>query len=160
MTTDLQLSNKWNHPKFIYFFAVLLSAFLSIWLACREVLINPDAICYLQSAAVIGNGGLRKAMILCPQAQWPLYSVLIYFFSYFTHFSLTVSAYTLDGIFSALTVLTFLGLARQLGAKGRVVNLSKLFVPEKSKVCEFVTGENGADAGRNLALKLRAAKLI
>ena len=47
-----------------------------------------------------------------------------------------------------------------LGAQGRKVHMTKLFIPKAEKVCEFVEGENGADAGRKLALKLREAKLI
>ena len=35
-----------------------------------------------------------------------------------------------------------------------------LFVPVSDKQCEFVAGEDDADAGRNLALKLREARLI
>ncbi|MBI2935703.1 MAG: electron transfer flavoprotein subunit beta/FixA family protein, partial [Chloroflexi bacterium] len=40
------------------------------------------------------------------------------------------------------------------------VELLELFVPTTQKTCEFVKGENEEDAGRNLALKLREAKLI
>jgi electron transfer flavoprotein beta subunit len=47
-----------------------------------------------------------------------------------------------------------------LGAAGSRVTMTKLFIPKVEKVCEFVEGENGADAGRKLALKLREAKLI
>ncbi len=48
----------------------------------------------------------------------------------------------------------------KLGANGRVVSLSKLFIPEVEGECELIEGENDADAGRKLALKLREAKLI
>ena len=40
------------------------------------------------------------------------------------------------------------------------VTLRDLFVPERGQECEIVEGENGADAGRQLAMKLREAKLI
>jgi hypothetical protein len=40
------------------------------------------------------------------------------------------------------------------------ITLHRLFVPVRSKVCEFIKGETGADSGRQLALKLREAKLI
>jgi len=106
-----------ENPKFIYFFAAISSLLLSLYIDYRESLINPDAICYLQSAAVIGAGGLRKAMNLCPQAQWPLYSVLIYFTSLSTHLSLTVAAYVLDALFSMLSVLMFIGIVQQLSGQ-------------------------------------------
>lgn len=48
----------------------------------------------------------------------------------------------------------------KLGAQGRLVRETKMFVPEKAKQIEWVTGETPADAGKNLALKLRQAKLI
>ncbi len=35
-----------------------------------------------------------------------------------------------------------------------------LFIPKKQSNCEIITGEDEADAGKNLALKLREAKLI
>ena len=47
-----------------------------------------------------------------------------------------------------------------LGAQGRRVHMTRLFIPTVEKVCEFIEGENGADTGRKLALKLREAKLI
>jgi len=40
------------------------------------------------------------------------------------------------------------------------VTLHDLFVPERTQECEIVEGENEADAGRQLALKLREAKLL
>ena len=48
----------------------------------------------------------------------------------------------------------------KLGARGRVVDMVRLFIPVVDKECEFIEGENGADAGRKLALKLREVKLI
>ncbi|MBI4299360.1 MAG: electron transfer flavoprotein subunit beta/FixA family protein [Chloroflexi bacterium] len=40
------------------------------------------------------------------------------------------------------------------------LSLLDLFIPVTQKQCEFIEGENDADAGRKLALKLREAKLI
>jgi electron transfer flavoprotein beta subunit len=48
----------------------------------------------------------------------------------------------------------------KLGAKGRVTETAKTFIPVTEKVCEFIEGENAADSGKKLALKLREAKLI
>lgn len=47
-----------------------------------------------------------------------------------------------------------------VGASGRVVDLDKLFIPVVEKNVEWIDGDNGAEKGRNLALKLREAKLI
>ena len=40
------------------------------------------------------------------------------------------------------------------------LTLEDLFVPVSDQQCEFIEGEDEADAGRNLALKLREARLI
>ena len=40
------------------------------------------------------------------------------------------------------------------------LNLVDLFVPSTVKECDFIEGDNEEEAGRNLALKLREAKLI
>ena len=40
------------------------------------------------------------------------------------------------------------------------IALRELFVPVSTQECEFIEGENAADAGRQLALRLREAKLI
>ena len=40
------------------------------------------------------------------------------------------------------------------------VELTDLFIPEKDQQCEFIEGEDEADAGRRLALRLREEKLI
>ncbi len=54
-----------------------------------------------------------------------------------------------------------LGLSpEQVGRPARISKLVKLFQPEKAGKCDMVEGENPADAGVKLALKLREAKLI
>ena len=40
------------------------------------------------------------------------------------------------------------------------ITLHDLFVPQRSQVCEIIEGDNEAEAARNLAQKLREAKLI
>ena len=50
---------------------------------------------------------------------------------------------------------------RRVSARaGRVVDLERLFVPVVEKNVEWIDGDNGGEKGRNLALKLREAKLI
>lgn len=50
--------------------------------------------------------------------------------------------------------------ASKLGAAGAHTKLLKLFVPVKEGKCEIIEGESPEEAGTNLALKLREAKLI
>ncbi len=48
----------------------------------------------------------------------------------------------------------------EVGAAGRIVKLNTLFQPVKEAKCEIIAGDNPAEAGANLAIRLREAKLI
>ena len=48
----------------------------------------------------------------------------------------------------------------QVGAAGRHAKLLKIFQPVSEGKCEFVEGESAEEAGVNLAMKLREAKLL
>jgi len=48
----------------------------------------------------------------------------------------------------------------QLGATGRRTKLLKLFQPVREGKCEIIEGESPEEAGANLALKLREAKVL
>ena len=71
---------------------------------------------------------------------------------------------TLRGIMAASkkspTIWTAADLGLDASDLSARVLLTDLFVPTSAKRCEFIEGENEADAGRNLALRLREEKLI
>ena len=48
----------------------------------------------------------------------------------------------------------------QIGAAGRRTKLNKLFQPVKEAKCEIIEGETPAEAGANLAVRLRQAKIL
>jgi len=48
----------------------------------------------------------------------------------------------------------------QVGAAGRLTKLAKLFQPVKEAKCEMIEGESPAEAGVNLAIRLREAKIL
>lgn len=126
--------------------AVLVSMGLSAWLNCREVVINPDAICYLLSAEKMGTGGLSAAMNLCGQAKWPFYSLLIYGLVRVANFSYPVAAYLLDGFFSVLSVFFFILIVKQLGASKRVLWLAAaviLLSHQFNSVREYIIRDHG-----------------
>lgn len=100
-----------NRPIMVYMVAGLLSLFLSFYIASHIDVVNPDAICYLQSAQAMTQG-LHIAMNLCGQAQWPFYSILIFLVAKTTHLSFTDSAYLLNSLFSLISVLTFIGIVQ------------------------------------------------
>ena len=99
----------------IYFIAILTSFILSYSAALRATVINPDAICYLYSAALLAKASLYSAMHLCPQAAWPFYSILIFTVTSLTHLTYTASAFLLNGFFSAISVAMFIAIVDELG---------------------------------------------
>ena len=48
----------------------------------------------------------------------------------------------------------------KIGGEGTQTKMLKLFIPVRESKCEFVEGEDEADAAVKLALKLREVKLI
>ena len=71
---------------------------------------------------------------------------------------------TLRGIMTASrkapTVWTAADLDLDAARLAPKLRLSDLYIPQAEKECEFIEGEDDADAGRKLALRLREAKLI
>lgn len=113
-TQEKVLSLKPRAIFIIYLIAGLVSIGLSILQNARAI-INPDGICYLLSAKAIGTDGLQIASNICGQARWPFYSLLIHLFSKFSHLSDLHAAFFLNGIFSLMTVLTFITVIQELG---------------------------------------------
>ncbi len=71
---------------------------------------------------------------------------------------------TLRGIMAATrkqpTIWSSSGLRADASQLEPRVTLQELFVPVRDQQCEIIEGDDAADAGRQLALKLREAKLI
>lgn len=111
-----------------YFFATIASLGLSFWIAAHQAIINPDAICYLESAKALHQYGLAYAMQLCSQANWPFYSMIIASFVQLTGFTYSIAAYVIDGLFSMLSVSLFLLIVRELGGTRRTVWLAALVI--------------------------------
>ncbi len=107
----------------LYTIAALCSILLSFWAAIKTSVINPDGICYLQSAQAMDQGFLI-AVHLCAQAEWPFYSVLIFGLVKLTHLSYLTAAYTLNGLFSLITVIAFIAIVNTLTTKNRVIWLA------------------------------------
>ena len=135
-----------QHKRAIYFFAVLASALLSLWIGYREEVINTDAICYLLSAQIIGETGIRGAMHLCGQAKWPFYSALIYGFVQISHLPYFIAAYLLNGFFSILSVTMFVLIVKELGGSQRMLWLAALTIllsHEFNSVREYIVRDHG-----------------
>jgi len=133
-------------PRAVYWYAIGASLLLSFYIACRETVINADAICYLQSASTIGQSGLYTAMHLCDQAQWPFYSILIFLATKLSFLPPEVAAFSLDAIFSALSVFTFVTIVRQLGGSQRVLWLAAMVIllaHEFNSVRQYIVRDHG-----------------
>lgn len=129
----------------IYLIAGVASILLSFWAAMRSVVINPDGICYLQSADSMALG-LSVAAHLCDQAHWPFYSALIYGVSSVTRLSSLYSAYVIDGLFSLISVLAFLMIVRFLKGSNRVLWLAAfviLFAHEFNSLRDEIIRDHG-----------------
>jgi len=120
-----QLFQKNNMP---IIFGVLVSLVLSFWMSWQAGVVNPDAICYLQSAAEFGQAGLTSAIKLCPQAQWPFYSILIYIVASLLHVTFSTAAYLLDAIFTLISVTFFMLIVRSLGGTQRTLWFAALVI--------------------------------
>ncbi len=130
----------------IYIFAALISLFLSYDSSLRGAVINPDGICYLQSAEAIATTNLSTAMHLCGQAQWPFYSILIYNVVALTNISYISAAFVLNGFFSLISVVTFIYLIGLISASRRVLWCAAaviLLSHEFNSVREYVIRDHG-----------------
>ncbi|MBV8803128.1 MAG: glycosyltransferase family 39 protein, partial [Gammaproteobacteria bacterium] len=97
-----------NFPYSIYIIAAGISLLISFWINTHTIILNPDAICYLQSAQTIHDQGLSAGMSLCGQSKWPFYSLFIAAGVKLTTLSYEQFAIVLNSLFSMLTVLIFI----------------------------------------------------
>lgn len=129
-----------------YVVAILVSILLSFNCYLRADVINPDAVCYILSAQMFGEGGLQQAMHLCGQASWPFYSVLIHIVAQLTHLSHIVAAYLLNGFFSLISVLFFMLIVQRLGGSRRTVWFAALVIlsaHQFNSVREYIVRDHG-----------------
>jgi hypothetical protein len=130
----------------IYLVAGLLSLLLTYDGSLRASVINPDGICYLQSAATFGSANWHEALHVCGQAQWPFYSLLIYGLSALTHISFVSAAFVLNGVFSLISVLAFIYLVKLLNGNKQVLwfaAIAILLMHEFNSVREYVIRDHG-----------------
>lgn len=119
---------KQSSDRAIYLVAAIVSLILSCWINFHEVVLNPDAICYLQSSMMVGTDGIKAAADLCNQARWPFYSVMIHYVAVATHLSYGASAHLMDAFFSLISVLTFIAIVKKLGGTTRILWLAALVI--------------------------------
>jgi hypothetical protein len=126
--------------------ACLASLFLSYDSSVRGAVINPDGICYLKSAEALATADLTTAMNLCGQAQWPFYSILIYGYAALTNVSYQAAAFSLNALFSLITVLTFLYIIHSIRPSQRLLWCAAgviLLAHEFNDVREYIIRDHG-----------------
>lgn len=134
-----------RQKKTIYFTAIIISVLLSYWASVKEVVINPDAICYLLSAQNMSSG-LDYATHLCDQAHWPFFSMLVFGLASVTKVSYLNSAYLLDGLLSAVSVVSFIAVIQRLNSRTSTLwfaALTILLAHEFNSVREYIIRDHG-----------------
>lgn len=129
----------------IAFFAAGISILLSSWAAVTGSVVNTDAICYLQSADTMPEG-LHAAMSACGQAKWPFYSALIFGMTHLTTFSSVNAAYLLDGLFSLISVVSFVAIIQFFNPTRRVLWLAAIVIllsHEFNAVRQYIIRDHG-----------------
>lgn len=129
----------------VYIVAGFLSLLLSFWLSIRETVINPDAICYLQSAADM-KLGLQVGMHICDQAKWPFYSILIFGLHQIFGLSFEAVAYLLNAILTLISVITFIAIIRFISQNTRIVWFAAIVIllaHEFNSVRQYIIRDHG-----------------
>lgn len=125
---------------------VIASLLLSCFITLQQDIINPDAICYLMSAETIGKKGISEGMQLCGQAAWPFYAWIIAQLVHIVPISYSSAAYLINGVFSAMTVLFFVLIIRELGGSVKTLwfaALTILLAHEFNSVREYIVRDHG-----------------
>lgn len=129
----------------VFISAAFFSIILSIWSSAQQSVINPDAICYLNSASAF-SVGFSFATHLCDQAKWPLYSLFIFLLSKMISVSVTTSAFLLNGLFSLMSVLFFIAIIRLMDKTPRLLWLAAgviLMAHTLNDVRQYIVRDHG-----------------
>jgi hypothetical protein len=99
-------------------YAALASLALSAWCVFIGNVLNNDSVLYLRSAELLTRGEWHAAVLLY---KWPFYSILIALVHQLTGFSFEYAAHALNAVLTALTVVMFVSLVREVGGDSKVV---------------------------------------
>lgn len=99
-------------------YAAFASLVLSAWCVFIGNVVNSDGVLYLRAAELMVRGEWHAALQLY---KWPFYSVLIALVHQVTGLSFEYAAYALNAALTALTVVMFISLVREVGGDNTVV---------------------------------------
>jgi hypothetical protein len=99
-------------------YAALASLALSAWCVFIGNVLNNDGVRYLRAAELLTRGEWHAAVAIY---KWPFYSVLIALVHQLTGLSFEYAGYALSAALTALTVVMFISLVREVGGDSKVV---------------------------------------
>ena len=99
-------------------YAALASLALSAWCVFIGNVLNNDGVLYLRAAELLTRGEWHAAVAIY---KWPFYSALVALVHQLTGLSFEHAGYTLSAALTALTVVMFISLVREVGGNGKVV---------------------------------------
>jgi hypothetical protein len=105
-------------PRDIRIYAALASLVLSAWCVFIGNVLNNDGVLYLRAAELLTRGEWHAAVAVY---KWPFYSVLIALVHQLTGLTFEYAGYALSAVLTALTVVMFISLVREVGGDGKVV---------------------------------------
>jgi hypothetical protein len=132
--------------------AIVLSLFISLIIFLQIDVINNDGLLYLHTADVYAQSGLKAAIATY---EWPFYSVLIAAIAKLLPVSTAVIAFSLNAIFDAITVVTFVAIVRTFGGDTKIQWLAMLIIlalPSLNHSREYIVRDHGYYAFYLLAL--------
>ena len=134
--------------------AAIISLFLSAWSVYLDDVVNSDGVLYLRTAELLAHSEWQAAFALY---KWPFYAFLIAVISQITGLGFEYSAHVLNAAFTALAVVIFISLVRELGADKRTVIAAVIVVllyPGLNEYRAFVIRDAGYIAFYLLAILL------
>ena len=99
-------------------YAALASLALSAWCVFIGNVLNNDGVLYLRAAELLTRGEWHAAVAIY---KWPFYSALVALVHQLTGLSFEHAGYTLSAALTALTVVMFISLVREVGGNSKVV---------------------------------------
>lgn len=123
--------------------AALASLLLSAWSVYLDDVVNSDGVLYLRAAQVLQTGDWQAALALY---KWPLYSSLIAALGVIPGLGVEYAAHALNAVFTALAVVAFIALVRELGGDRKTVIAAAVVVlayPGLNEYRSFVIRDAG-----------------
>jgi hypothetical protein len=134
--------------------AAIISLFFSAWSVYLDDVVNSDGVLYLWAAEALKAGDWQQALALY---KWPLYSSLIALVSLISGLGVEYSAHVLNAALTALAVVVFLSLVRDLDADRKMLIAAAIIIllfPGLNRYRAFVIRDTGYIAFYLLALLL------